>query len=218
MQAFATIEDARDHVRHRLGHSEGTYDTTAITRELYTHNAAHGGFTSVIMEGDAVAGVDVYRAFWDVVTRHEIIVPDDYRQAAGEAYIATLLDTEALMCDPCGEAGGHDPDICDAGEDFHCGDVYSATFFPADMATDEADVLADLVAFLGSEEVWPIARQYPAKIIGSNFALTRQGHGTGFWDTASGITEADGVILTREAHTYGEAYLSAAGGQVHYRD
>jgi len=48
----------------------------------------------------------------------------------------------------------------------------------------------------------------PAKF-GNDFVLTREGHGTGFWDRYSGgIFEAVGLRLTEIAHSYGEVQVS----------
>jgi hypothetical protein len=52
---------------------------------------------------------------------------------------------------------------------------------------------------------------------GHDFWLTRNRHGTGFWDRGYGSDEFDaGEALTNAAHAYGDANLYVSGGKIYH--
>ena len=65
-----------------------------------------------------------------------------------------------------------------------------------------AELRADVRAFMEDNEA-DLEGMSPEQI-GHDFWLTREGHGTGFWDRGLG---AAGTRLTEAARVYGEVYL-----------
>lgn len=56
-------------------------------------------------------------------------------------------------------------------------------------------------------------KDYTYTQAGHDFWLTRNRHGTGFWDRGLGRT---GEVLTEHAHAWGEVYLFIENNKVHY--
>lgn len=81
-------------------------------------------------------------------------------------------------------------------------------------AQAELSSMQDIVGFLKScQDERPDAFSgLDAVTIGHNFMLTREGHGTGFWDRGLG---EQGEYLTTMCKVYGEAGVYVHGGEVY---
>lgn len=89
------------------------------------------------------------------------------------------------------------------------GDIVPAELSPSQIADPEN---RSLVVLEDANAFWDVERKFLHKMNkrygaddaqhGHDFALTRNGHGAGFWDRGYG--EA-GDYLTKQAHAYGEA-------------
>lgn len=122
--------------------------------------------------------------------------PDaEYVDKAFDQYVETLLWSEVDYSDengkPLPEDGAPEPFDAWATVD----DVSPSTL--RDMRSEVED-------FIGSN--WTILRSMSPEQVGQDFALTRNGHGTGFWDRGHGRV---GDILTERSKPYGSANLYA---------
>lgn len=107
------------------------------------------------------------------------------------------------------------------------GEFYDQRFSPGDIADSSAAAIdADIRAFMEEAEtlglihmegsLWWINQDDPQPEhldrLGHDIHLTRQHHGTGFWDRGWG---AEGDRLTEIAHKLGEVTVWAEDGRVH---
>lgn len=122
--------------------------------------------------------------------------------AAVRGYIEALLWSESCNgTDTDCEHTTDDPMDCDRSLSDH--------FRPDDLTDDaQRQILTDVADFLTANEA-DVADLDPEKV-GHDFLLTRNGHGTGFWDRGLGER---GERLTVACKPYGEvcAYADAYG-------
>lgn len=87
------------------------------------------------------------------------------------------------------------------------GEPLDRNYGPNDIAPETlASMIADCTAFQDSNELTLRASGIDEKRAGHDFWLTRNGHGSGFWDEYCGIDAAlreAFQALTNAAHTYG---------------
>ena len=72
-----------------------------------------------------------------------------------------------------------------------------------DVEREDADAFWDSLGYVLMAV--PYYRERGIDYAGHDFALTRNGHGAGFWDRGMGRI---GDMLTDEAHAYGEHYIA----------
>lgn len=97
-----------------------------------------------------------------------------------------------------------------------------AGYGPDDLATEALDSMrADVADFLEGApndalEFW--AAEHGDGAIGHDFWLTRNGHGSGFWDRWAGGTRGDayGQVLAEMARPYGESHVYAGDDELLY--
>jgi len=141
-----------------------------------------------------------------------------YIYSAADIDAATDAALEAAAWAAFNDAAYGDPDATETLEET------GATWHPRARATMR-EQLAD---FLGGDDpehsqalaLWREAGQLGPSSVGRDFALTRDGHGTGFWDRFAYGTAAwaAGEALSRVARAYGpvDAYLGD-DGMLHMR-
>lgn len=136
-----------------------------------------------------------------------------YMEDATEAYIETLLWTGqdwSEVCDDDDETCAYDHSTCEVNPST-LDDSYSAFDIAPDALNEITEDVRNFIDdawdnITGSEDV-------TAEVMGRNFALTRNGHGAGFWDLGLGVL---GDELTKAAKVYGEQNLYVGDdGQLH---
>ena len=84
-------------------------------------------------------------------------------------------------------------------------DEYTIDDFSADALDEAAYVITTFVDRAAQADI--DLTKYSAEQVGHDLWLTRNGHGTGFWDDGRGYDRADAVTLTAMAELMGSAYL-----------
>lgn len=84
-------------------------------------------------------------------------------------------------------------------------DEYTIDDFSADALDDAAYVIATFAENAAEADI--DLTEYDAGQVGHDLWLTRNGHGTGFWDNGRGYDRADAVTLTAMAELMGSVYL-----------
>src|SRR5688572_7502029 len=90
------------------------------------------------------------------------------------------------------------------------GEPFDKNWKPADVSDGtRAKMAADVRGFIECcQGEWPnVFANIDSEQIGHDFALTRNGHGTGFWDRGNG---ARGQWLSEKSKPYGETHLYVA--------
>lgn len=85
-----------------------------------------------------------------------------------------------------------------------------------DGITHESPISSELVEKIATEcesflsECWKYCLLLPdfdGELLGHNFWLNRNGHGSGFWDSEDTYGENQAARLSKLAHSYGEAWV-----------
>ena len=113
----------------------------------------------------------------------------EYGVKMTQAYVTALIDL--------GVDVGNDGELFELAERFDLSDVATETW--ARCERDVRDFLADNGDTLEATDYW--GGWDGAVSAGYDFALTRNGHGVGFWDRGEGDI---GEALTKSAKAYGE--------------
>jgi hypothetical protein len=119
-------------------------------------------------------------------------LPADYLQACLQAYLACLIWTGLDWADATGPNG--DPRQLD--------ETYDVDDIPSDVVTHLSEELQD---FLRSN--WSDVASMDPEQVGHDFCLSRNGHGTGFWDRGDGER---GRRLHEATKPYGSLDLQVA--------
>ena len=84
-------------------------------------------------------------------------------------------------------------------------DEYTIDDFSADALDEAAYIIARFVERAAEADI--DLTEYNAEQVGHDLWLTRNGHGTGFWDAGRGYDRADAVTLTAMAELMGTSSL-----------
>ena len=84
-------------------------------------------------------------------------------------------------------------------------DEMSIDDFSADALDEAAYVIATFTDRAAEADI--DLTEYNAEQVGHDLWLTRNGHGTGFWDDGRGYDRADAITLTAMARAMGSLYL-----------
>ena len=85
-----------------------------------------------------------------------------------------------------------------------------------DGITHESPISSELEAKIATEcesflsECWKyglLSSDFDAELLGHNFWLNRNGHGSGFWDSEDTYGENQAILLSKLAHSYGETWV-----------
>lgn len=125
-------------------------------------------------------------------------IPASYLQDCLQAYLSCLIWTGLNWADATGP--NRDPRQLD--------ETHDVDDIPADVVTELSDELQD---FLRSN--WADVEAMDPEQVGHDFCLSRNGHGTGFWDRGNGDL---GDRLHKAAKVYGSCDLDVGDDRVLY--